>query len=191
MSYKFNPFTGKLDITGGGGITFTSDTKANILATTPTAGTYAISTDTDELFFYDGTSWQKSPFKVFVENANPDMGYIDGSNRLGYGDDYITDKTLSNTKIAGNVRDENGAVKVNTSISPNRLQIYLREKWNTIFEDLTTEYGDFRHTPIDREVYIWRGDSVAIGLNGRSYTQDYVTSMGAYPPARIIDGGAL
>lgn len=190
MSYKFNPFTGKLDMAGGGA-TFTSDTKDNILASTPTAGAYAISTDTDELFFYDGTTWQKSPFKLFTDSVNPDMGYDQESNRLGYGTDYITDKTLSNTKIAGNVLTENGAVRVNTSISPNRLQIYLRDKWNTIFEDLTTDYGDFRHTPLNKEVYIWSGDSVAVGLNGRSITQDYVTSMGAYPPARIIEGGEL
>lgn len=190
MSYKFNPFTGKLDIAGGGS-SFTSDTKDNILASTPSSGTYAISTDTDELFVYDGTNWQKNPFKLFVDSINPNMGYDQKSNRLGYGDDYITDKTLANTKIAGNELAENGAVKVNTSISPNRLQIYLRDKWNTIFEDLTTDYGDFRHTPLDKEVYIWSGDSVAVGLNGRSITQDYITSMGAYPPAKIIDGGEL
>ena len=64
---KFNPFTGKLDMTGSAGITFTSDTKANILASTPSSGTYAISTDTEELFFYDGTNWQIHPIKLAID----------------------------------------------------------------------------------------------------------------------------
>ena len=192
MSYKFNVFTGKLDITGGGGITFTSDTKANILATTPTTGTYAISTDTDELFFYDGTNWKVHPIKVSTELANPDAGYTQDSNKRGYGDDYIYGKKLYATGI-GDFTDTpfEGAIKVDQDFTPAKYQIYLRGKWNTLFYDLTMENGDFEHVPQTYSIDVRSGNSNTTGLNGQPIIREYKVDAGAYPREVIIDGGVL
>ena len=61
MPLKFNPTTGKLDLTQPKGQTPNiTDTKANILALTPTAGLLAKTTDTNELLYADGTGWTTS-----------------------------------------------------------------------------------------------------------------------------------
>jgi len=192
VSYKFNVFTGKLDIAGGGGITFTSDTKANILATTPTAGTYAISTDTDELFFYDGTNWQVHPIKLAIELPNPDAGYTQDSDKRGYGDDYIYGKRLYAASL-GDYTDEPvpGAIKVTHTTNPPLYQIYLRDRWNTLFYDLTMERGDFEHVPINYPIDVRSGNSNTTGLNGQPIIREYKVDAGAYPRPVIIDGGIL
>jgi hypothetical protein len=105
--------------------------------------------------------------------------------------DYVTDKQLSNILIGGSARDENGSFRVNVANDPDTLEIYLRSQWNTIIYDLTTTYGDFRHTPLSEQIYVWRGDSVSIGLSGNPIVSEYQVSMGAYPFNRIIDGGSF
>lgn len=168
------------------------DTRANILATAATVTRVAFATDTARLYIADGTNWyQIVPNGAVIDLPAPDMGYEQDSARTGYGDDYITDKTLSNVLIGGSSRDENGSLRVDVANDPDTLEIYLRAQWNTIIYDLTTQDGDFRHTPLSEQIYIWRGDSVAVGLNGRPVISEYQVSMGAYPPARIIDGGTF
>ena len=189
MSYKFNPFTGNFD--DAGNPVTTVDTKANILALAPTAPQTAYATDTGEFFIYDGTTWRVASLELSAENQAPDMGYTQGSDKLGYSATTITDKALYNIQLQGNASPANGSIRIDTSQTPNRFQVYLRSAWKTIYEDLTTAYGDFRHSPLDREIYIWRGDSVAVGLNGRSITQEYQVSMGAFPPPKVISGGTF
>ena len=120
-----------------------------------------------------------------------DMGYEQSSSSDGITADYITDKTLSNVLIGGNAREENGAIKVDVTEDPDTLEIYLRDQWNTLIYDMTTAYGDFRHTPLSEQIYIWRGDSVLLSLSGRPMIQEYTASMGAYSPARILTGGSF
>ena len=189
MSYKFNPFTGNFD--DAGTPVTTVDTKASILALAPTAPQTAYATDSEEFFIWDGATWRVASLEMSAENQAPDMGYTQGSDKLGYSANYITDKTLYNVRLQGNSSPDNGSLRVDTSQTPNRIQVYLRNAWKTIYDDLTTIYGDFRHLPLDREIYIWRGDSVAVGLNGRSITQEYQVSMGAFPPPKVISGGTF
>lgn len=170
------------------------DTEANILASTEDVGKIALSTDIGKQRLFlslGGGSWMVSPFDLVAKPQNPDMGYEKNSSRIGYGTDYITDKRLSNVLIGGNVREENGAIRVDVTQAPDTFEIYLREMWNTIIYDLTIADGDFRHTPIGEQIYVWRGDSVMVGLNGQPVVQEYQVSMGAYPGYRIIDGGTF
>lgn len=191
MSYKFNPFTGNFDDAGATPTVTTVDTKENILALAPTSPQTAFATDTSEFFIYDGTNWKVASLKLSTEPQAPDMGYTQDSDKLGYTAVFITDKDIYNIRLLGNAREVNGAIRVDTSQTPNRFQVYLRDQWNTYYDDMTTEYGDFRHTPLDEQIYIWRGDSVKIGLNGRSMIQEYQISMGAFPPPKVISGGTF
>lgn len=191
MSFAFNPFTGNLDDVGSTPTVTTVGTKASILALTPTDPQTAYATDTGEFFIFDGTNWKVAALKMSTELQAPDMGVPYDNDKLGYTAADITDKKLYNVVLQGSARTENGGIRVDTSQTPNRLQVYLRDAWNTLYEDLTTEYGDFRHSPLDREIYIWRGDSVEVGLNGRSVTQEYQVSMGAFPPPKVISGGTF
>jgi hypothetical protein len=169
-----------------------TDTEANILAANKTAGQFAYSTDTLKVFVSTGsTTWRELNFPTVLANPNPDMGYVQTSSRLGYGSDYVTDKQLSNVLIGGNARTENGAVRVDVSKDPDTLEIYLRGLWNQLLYDGTYINGDFRHRPLGQQIYVWSGNSVAIGLNGRPIIQEYKSSMGAYPPPRTINGGVF
>jgi len=177
----------------GGGATITRDTLANILALSPSAGDWAYATDAERLYFYDGTNWLESPIEFNTRTA-PDMGYMGqapDSSQRGYGKDYVTDKQLSNTLIGGNVRTENGAIRVDVTQTPDTFEIYLRDQWNTIIYDYTTANSDLRHTPVGQAIYVWRGDSVLLGLNGQPVVQEYSVSMGAYPPYRTLNAGTF
>jgi hypothetical protein len=168
------------------------DTKANILALNRAIGQLAYATDTYEIYVSTGvTTWKVQPFDFVAEAAAPDMGFMPSSSRIGYGDDYITDKSLANVLIGGNARTENGGIRVNVSNDPDTLEVYLRGAWYTIIYDFTTAYGDLRHTPLSEQIYVWRGDSVAVGLNSRPIIQEYEASMGAFPPPRVLYGGAF
>lgn len=170
----------------------TVDTKANILALTPSSPQTALATDTGELFFYDGTNWKVHPIKVSTELANPDAGYTQDSNKRGYGDDYIYGKKLYATGI-GDFTDTpfEGAIKVDQDFTPAKYQIYLRGKWNTLFYDLTMENGDFEHVPQTYSIDVRSGNSNTTGLNGQPIIREYKVDAGAYPREVIIDGGVL
>ena len=190
MSYTFDPFTGNLDAIQQTTVVDVA-TKAEILALTPAEPEMAFATDTQELFLWDGSNWKISSLKLTTELQAPDMGYATDSDNQGYAALDITDKTLHNITLRGNYRPENGAIRIDTESTPNRLQAYLRDKWNTYYDDFTIENDDLRHSPLEKQIYVWRGDSVEVGLNGRSMTQEYQVSMGAFPPPKVISGGTF
>ena len=146
-------------------------------------GTGVLSVDTT-----NGIVYVKQTFK----NTNidlRDMGYEKESDLRGYGADYIVDKTLHNVHLRGNTQTNLGGLRIDTTQDPDTFEIYLRDAWQTILYDLTTEDGDFRHTPLENEIYVWRGDSVQVGLNNQPVVQEYKVSMGAYPAYRTLNGG--
>lgn len=169
----------------------TVDTRDNILAiSSPSSGDIAYSTDTERFYVYDGSDWQESAVQFSVRE-NKDMGYETNSSLQGYGEDYVTDKQLSNVLIGGNARTENGGIRVDVTKDPDTLEVYLRDAWQTIIYDLTVENDDFRHTPLSEQIYVWSGSSVKKGLNGRPMVNEYEVSMGCMPVPRIIDCGAF
>lgn len=213
MRYRLDPVTGKLQrvhtsntsvIVGGrsrGSSSTQSSTPANIesltdltkqeiLATAPSKICVAVASDTEEFFFWDGTSWRVAPLELDTISGQAYIGAFD-SDKQGYTREYISNKALHNMVLLGSTLTTNGGIRIDTSQTPNRLQVYLRDQWNTIYEDFTTENGDLRHTPASRQIYVWRGDSVDLGLNGRPVVSEYRTCIGAFPPAVIIDGGSF
>lgn len=175
----------------GGGATISVDTRTNILDSTPAEPGIALAEDTLQFLVWDGTTWHVASIGLSAESPNPDMGYTQDSDKGGYTKTSITNKKLYNMTLQGNVNPENGAIRVDTTQTPNRFQVYLRGQWNTYYDDFTIENNDLRHTPLDKQIYVWRGDSVEVGLNGRSIIQEYQVSMGAFPPPVLIDGGTF
>lgn len=168
--------------------------EATILAITPTAGLVAKATDTNFLYFADGTYWRRSSLKLNIQTITPDMGSIQHNSRDGYYDDMITDKVLNHVVIGDNVRNEEGAPRTINGY----FQIYLNGRWNDIvlnfrFVENPAESYELEHQPIGFSGWydVYSGNSNTLGLNGLPLTQNYSTSMGAYSVPLIIDGGDL
>jgi hypothetical protein len=169
-------------------------TEANILASTPSAGSLRYSNDTYKLYLYDGVNWKQLPLNLATRPITPDMGYTQTSDLTGYGDTTITDKTIYNSALGGNANSTEGSIR----ISGGYFQIYLNGVWNDVvinfvFLESSTENYALEHKPIGFTGYyeVSSGNSVALGLNGLPLTQQYSTSMGTYPVKLEIDGGSF
>ena len=176
------------------------DTRANILAATPTIKQLAYATDTGEFLFYDGTGWYAFSIEPSAENSTPDMGAYNPtglgiSDKAGYYHEAITDKDITNSRILGNEREEEGAVRTTTG---GTFQVYLNGVWNDVVinfvmrEDSDGTY-ELEHAPIGYTYYyeVMSGNSDELGLDGKPIFQQYVTSMGCYQPDVQIDGGSF
>ena len=77
-------------------------------------------------------------------------------------------------------------------------QVYLNSVWNDVVinfrlrEDSSGGY-ELEHKPIGftEWIEIMSGNSETIGLDGRPIIQQYTTSMGAYQPDLVLDGGSF
>ena len=190
MGFVFNPISGQFDYFAPP-VLAVIDTIANILSLTPTAGKTAYATDNKSFYVADGTNWRRADLTFEIDEPAPDMGYGFDSKKNGYYSTFITDKKLYNVTLQGNALTNNGGLRIDSLKDPDTFEIYLRGAWQSIIYDLTTEEGDFRHTPLSQQIYIWNGSSVLVGLNGRSVINEYSVSMGAYPMKRIINGGTF
>ena len=171
------------------------DTKANILATTPTAGNAGFASDTLEMFIGNGTVWEKVPFDLIPESATPNMGYYkDEGDNIGFSPTYVSNKTLSNIKIGYSSSNlGTGSLRITTA---GYLEVYLNDVWNKIVmnfvfrEDSDNNYT-FEHQPIGFTSYIevMSGNSINnLGLNGLPIVQQYRVDMGAYPSRNVLGG---
>lgn len=178
----------------------TVDILSNILALTPTGNQLAYASDTSEFYLYTGSAWKVMPIELETEAAAPDMGAhevvgLGKSDKAGYYKDAITDKSLSNIRILGNVRTEEGAIRTTAS---GIFQVYLNGVWNTVVinfvfrEDSTGKY-ELEHIPVGFSWYyeIMSGNSNEVGLDGYPIVQQYTANMGVYGPLLIIDGGVF
>ncbi len=175
------------------------DTKANILAETPTAGKIAFTTDSHEFLVYNGTNWKIVPVTLETETSSPDMGAYneDGlgvSSKQGYGDDYLATKRISQCLIGNSDRDEEGSIRV----VDGTFQIYANSVWNDVVinfrfrEDSAGSY-ELEHKPVGFEMWyeIMSGNSDTLGIDGKPIVQQYTTSMGAFQKDLIISGGTF
>lgn len=181
-----------------------TDTEANILAATKTAGTLAYSTDTFYLFVSLGAGvWKKSAFRFQIEAAAPDMGIgapMTDPSRIGYGETYVSDKLLANVDIGNAAVTTNAsATRIPIRASGGTLQIYVNSAWQTIvsnfvfLEDSLWGYA-LEHKPVGFTKYIevMSGTSLNdLGLNGLPMINHYNVSMGAYPVPAISGGRTI
>lgn len=185
---------GTWDTPAGGGGGTTVDTRANILAASPSSGDSYYASDTDEFFVYDGTDLRVAPIEFEQEDGDADIGLqypFTRNDKAGYTDSYITDKDVYNVAIKGNARTETGGLRIDTTQDPDTFEIYLRSAWQTILYDLTVESNEFNHTPLNELIRVWSGHSAQLGLNGFPVVQEYQTDMGAFPAPPVIDGGSF
>jgi len=166
-------------------------TEAIILVSRPSRMRLAFGTDT--LFFYvgDGVNWHRSSLKFYTDLPNVDMGYLQNNSKDGYYAAFITDKALINCTIGFNASTSNGGLWIDNSVTPNQLKIYMNSGAKTIMTDFSNTLGYLAHYPFSttQAVKVWSGNSVEVGLNGRPMIQEYDISMGAYPPAKVLNGG--
>lgn len=190
----------------GGNSSF-ADTKANILAANKPIGTFALATDTNEIFVSIGsTSWVKVPFSMVADLALPDIGYTQSSSRIGINppgggiDGDITDYIFSNDAIGSNTNTANAsATRIPVRAFNSTLQIYVSGAWQTIVsnfifkEDSLWGYA-LEHMPVGFTMYleVMTGSSLNnLGLNGLPLVNHYNLSMGAYPVPAISGGRTI
>ena len=180
------------DITISGGSSLIIDTKRNILTSTPVSPSVALSNDTKEYFAYDGTNWNKASLKFNTDSPAPDMGYIQGNDKNGYGNEYIDNKRFTNLAIGQfNEQPYEGAIRYDMSQTPPAFELYARGIWNKIFYDFQMLNGKLEHIPKRYTIAVASGHSTEKGLNGLPYIRGYSVDMGAYPRPIVIDGGQL
>jgi len=176
------------------GFELVSETRANILASSPALRTVALSTDTLEMFVWNGSAWYVAPLELIEQGNTADMGLLHptvANDRAGYSAEYITDKTIYNSAIGGNDNTDEGGIRV----SDSTYQAYLNGVWNDIVlgfrfrEDDNGAY-ELEHRPIgfDWWIEVMSGNSDELGLNGLPLAQQYSVSMGAYPAHQQIVG---
>lgn len=171
-----------------------NNTRAVILASSPTIRTVALSTDTLEMFVWNGTAWHVAPLELIEQPNAVDMGLLPSmvsNDRAGYTDNYITDKTIYNSAIGGNANTDEGSIR----ITDGTYQVYLNGTWNDIVTGFRFREDDdggyeLEHRPIgfDWWIEVMSGNSDELGLNGLPLAQQYQVSMGAYPVHQQIVG---
>lgn len=175
------------------------DTKQNILETTADDGLIAISTDTNQEFYSRGGAWYESSAIYKVRSANPDMGLDLESSLSGYGEDYITDKAISNSTIGYNTNTTEGGIRTAyaSSLGRNVAQFYLAGAWRTILSginiviDGAENVSDIEVTDFASPISLISGNSDALDLAGNPIVQNMKTDMGAYQSDLIINGGTF
>lgn len=173
------------------------DTEANILKLSPTGTRLAWATDLNQLMIGDGTNWWIDSSYLAKDLNQSDIGVVQGSNRSGYGQAYITDKIISNSAIGGNTTTQTGGLRYNATglNSGPSIQVYINGAWANIVSNLNLQEVSavLEHTPIGytERISVFNGDSDALGLNGLPIVQGYKASMGCYPVQQIVYGGTF
>jgi hypothetical protein len=168
------------------------DTEANILAQSPEFPSIGKASDTNEFFVWDTLNWFKTSISLYSTKLNPDAGYVQDSDKNGFGSNYITGRKLFNTGIGQFDEDPYpGAIRTDHSVDPPVFEIFLRGQWNRIFYDMTMERGEFQHIPERERIDIRSGNSEAVGLNNQPIVQGYKVDAGCYPRPTVLSGGNI
>lgn len=196
MPLKFNPTTGKLDLvnTASGG-SITPDTRANLLASSPTSSGFVTATDTKEGLYYDAenTQWYEVSLPLVTSDADPTPGSGQYNDKNGYGEWWIDGKRITNLVI-GAYNKENppeGAVRIRHEVTPKKIEFFLQGVWQDSLYDIkmiTSPETSFVHTPQNTQIEIRYGDSLKVGLNNNPIISNYQVTPGAYPPRKILNG---
>lgn len=175
-------------------VTYVADQIANI----PTPPTPTLQEVTDE-----GTTTDNSievggltvtgDIKNYNESS-PDIGLKQDNDLRGYGNDYISNKTIAYSRISSAAFDEEGAIR----IKDNVFQTYIGSEWQDVptgfrFRQDSNGNYEFEHKPtgFDLWIEVSSGNSDILGFNGLPLVQQYAVSMGAYPVPLQLDGGTF
>lgn len=174
------------------GLTITIDTRANILASTPTGNALGFATDTNEFFVYN-TGWYVAPLELKADNGTPDIGLqwpMVNNDKSGYTAKWITNKSIFNSRILGSSIEEEGSIRT----VDGELQVYLNGTWETAVTGFRFRQDDdwlyhleWLPTGFTKWIDVATGDSTDdLGLNGLPLVQNYIADIGPYPtPIRL------
>ena len=175
-------------------VSITVDTRRNILSSSPGKNKIALSSDTFELFIWNGTNWRVAPLELNTVSSAPDIGLqppMVQNDLSGYSNEYITDKLIANCRIGSSSINSEGSFRVNNG----KLQIYLNSTWNDIvlgfrFRENSNENYELEHKPIGFEWWyeVATGNSDKTAINGLPLVMGYEADMGAYPTHPQIIG---
>jgi len=129
------------------------DTKANILSSTPDVVTTGLSTDTHQVYLFDGTVRKAMPWYRQPTRGAKDIGVEQGSALDGYWLEYITNKRISNCSIGENSDPERWSIRVTNAaiLDKDIAQFYINWWWKTALTGVNIQTDDTEN-PVDIEV---------------------------------------
>ena len=170
----------------------------NQIGSIPTPPTPTLQSVTDEGTTTDnsievGGLTVTTPIKNYNPNL-PDIGPKQYNELRGYGDGYISNKTIAYSRISSAAFDEEGAIR----IKDNVFQTYIGGEWQDVptgfrFRQDSNGNYEFEHKPtgFDLWIEVSSGNSDILGFNGLPLVQQYAVSIGAYPVPLQLDGGTF
>lgn len=171
----------------------TVDTKANILALTPSSPTLALaSSDVGgetlrEILFWDGIKWYET--SIPVSDTGYPVGAMLNNDQKGYHKDYIDGKFITNMMLGNSSRETYLSFRVNTANNPPTLELYYDDRWNRFLVFEIEDDDKLKHKYLDTTYNVWSGDSTKLGINGLPLTNQYQTTVGACGTYVKINGG--
>ncbi len=174
--------------TGPAGPGLVAATRAEILAETPDGDAVRFVSDAYEIAVYTAaTGWLFMPWSGIARGANPDIGFFPfppTAERLGYAEDAITSKRLSNVWLGDNQEARAGAIRVLNDV----FGVFLNGSWRDVVTGFRFRERDGRLSleiqPTGLSVWIdvTTGDSPDwVGLNGRPIVHNWTVDLGPYP----------
>lgn len=181
--------------TGDAGPGLVSNTRAAILAETPAGDAVRFASDSKELAVYTtATGWLFIPWAGIARGASPDIGlypFPPTAERLGYAEDAITSKRLSNVWLGDNQEARSGALRVLNDV----FGVFLNGSWRDVvtgfrFRERNGRLSlEIQPTGLDVWIDVTTGDSMDwVGLNGRPIVHNWTVDIGPYPtmkPCRV------
>ena len=137
MALTLNPVTGKLDVVSKvmpGDAVVLVDTRANILATSPSAGSIGLATNDKQAYIYDGTSWQRTQVRLQEVKTGTSIGVYDDDWGDGFLPGVLTHQKLIGPVIESTSREAaTGMLRMTVAIDPSRvLQVYQGGEWKSL-----------------------------------------------------------
>ena len=176
-----------------------TDTRSNILATTPAAGSVAYATDFN-LFYLYNSGWYEAAIPMAIRSAMPNMGSESDEGVTGYTADYITDKDIVNCKIGDGSSNENRALRITNAASLNSdvYQVNINGGWQTILSGINIQTDDSEN-PADVEftsfadwnISLISGNSDRLDPNGQPLITNLSRDIGAHQSKALISGGTF
>jgi len=184
--FKFNPLSGNLDYYTetdiSGKADFLVDTKTNIFAESPDAGTIAFSTDNSRFYMYDGSGWHGARISYGTPSTGVDMGAFPYEDDSGYGDVNLSNKILHNIIVSYFDESAMGVTDGAMRYSSGFLQIYVDGSWLNVYPLSAFEFEDRM---------LWSDSWQEYDYYGKNIIHGSKVDMGVFAGDHLIDGGLI
>lgn len=174
-----------------GTIAVTPDTKANILAATPTVARVGYATDTQELLIWDLSAWRVLALPFGLISTSVDVGAEDYKQDWGYGLKDLSGKKIHNIVLGefttGIDNLEAGGIRRNSAT--NKPEFYDGSAWLVLVTLTQPQIDDWMLRTQ------WNTLSAQTLAGKETETVNYMTlgfvDVGAEQSDLVLDGGVL